>query len=150
MRRLVLAAVASLLIPASTDAQTLTPEEEEVWQRVKACWVAGQQNDQPAVLDCFHEDYTFWWSEDIMPFGKDLVRAVVPVNLPAQDVVVDDVRLAKILVKGNVAIVHWGVRRFTRAPTGTEIPFVERVSMTLLKENGRWQYLGGGGSPFVR
>ena len=147
MRFFVLSTVVALMMPIAVNAQNLTPEEEEVWQTVKSCWAALQEKDEAAMLACFHEDYSFWWAEDIMPFGKDLVRAVVPVNLPAEDVVIDDLRLAGIVVKGDVALVHWGVRRFTRTPTGTDIPFIERASMTLIRENGRWQYLGGGGSP---
>lgn len=150
MRKFVLGAALALLAPVGLKAQQLTPEEEEVWQTVKGCFASIQQKDEAALMDCFHEDYTFWWAEDIMPFGKDLVRQVAPINVAARDIVVDDIRLAGIVVKGDVAIVHWGNRRFTRTPNGTEIPFIERASMTLIRENGRWQYLGGGGSPFVR
>jgi ketosteroid isomerase-like protein len=148
MRVLLFVAIFTVLFPVSTRAQTPTPEEQEVWQAVKACWAAMAQKDEATFMGCFHEDYNFWWSEDALPFGKDVVREVGAVVNRTLDIVFDDVRPAKIVVKGNVAIVHWGARRFIRGEGGVpEVAFVERASMTLVKEEGRWLWLGGGGSP---
>ncbi len=61
-----------------------------------------------------------------------------------------DARPVRIVVKGNVAIVHYGGRYYMRDAEGKLEATVERISMTLLKENGRWQYLGGAGSPFKK
>ena len=149
--RTVLFAIGLLLANTlTTYAQTYTAEEEEVWETVQNCWAADQRQDVQAVIDCFHEDYSFWWAEDVLPFGKDLIRNIVPVNLPNLDFAVVDARPVRIVVKGNVAIVHYGVRYFMRDAEGKLEATVERISMTLLKENGRWQYLGGGGSPFKK
>jgi ketosteroid isomerase-like protein len=147
MRNLYLAGALAFLLPCGTVGQELTAEQQEVWQTVEACWAASQRQDVQAVIDCFHEDYSFWWAEDVLPFGKDLVRNIVPINLPNTDYAVVDARPARIVVRGDVAIVHFGVRFFERDSEGALQPTVERISMTLLKENGRWRYFGGGGSP---
>ncbi len=139
-----------VLLPMPAAAQTLGQQQQEVWQTVRDCFDAVERKDQAALLDCFHEEYSFWWAEDVLPFGKDLVRRVAPVDMAGLQLVADDVRPARIVVKGDVAIVHWGLRRFTRGEGGVEVSFVERVSMTLLREDGRWRFLGGGGSPLIQ
>ena len=137
-------AVMALLVPLSAAAQTLSPEEQEVWDRVEQCWAAYQVDaDQVASLDCVHEEYSFWWAGDVLPFGKDLVRQWHTVNIEKSTVSIYDVRPAKVVVLGNVAIVHWGVRLWSENPDGSQTVSVERISMTLVKEDGVWRYLGG-------
>ena len=147
MRGLILALLAALILPAGAKAQQLTPEQQEVWDVVQSCWDSAMQDDVEGLLGCFHEDYTFWWAEDVLPFGKEFVERIVPINLPAEDLAVIDIRPAQVVVKGDVAITHWGVRTFARTADGVLEPTVERISMTLIREGGRWSYLGGGGSP---
>ena len=137
----------SVLLPMGAGAQELTPDQQEVWDFVEECWDAVLHDDSSTLMNCFHEDYTFWWSEDVLPFGKEFVGRIVPINLPIEDIAVIDIRPARIVVRGDVAIVHWGARWFVRSPEGPLEPIVERVAMTLIRENGRWSYLGGGGSP---
>ncbi len=147
MRRVVLIGVVLTILPSTAEAQQLSPEQQEVWDVVEGCWDAVLRDDADTLLDCFHEDYSFWWAEDVLPFGKDFVERIVPINLPVDNLAVVDARPAQIVVRGDVAITHWGVRWFVRAEDGTLEPTVERISMTLIRENGRWSYLGGGGSP---
>ena len=147
MKPLLGMAVMALLVPLSAAAQTLSPEEQEVWDRVEQCWAAYQVDaDQVASLDCFHEEYSFWWAGDVLPFAIDLVRQT-NAEIEKNTVSKYDVRPAKVVVLGNVAIVHWGVRLWSENPDGSRTVSVERISMTLVKEEGVWRYLGGGGSP---
>lgn len=147
MPRVIFLGIALSILPLTAEAQQLSPEQQEVWDVVASCWDAVLRDEADALVDCFHDDYTFWWAEDVLPFGKDFVRRIVPVNLPAEDIAVTDVRPARIVVRGDVAIVHWGARWFVRMADGTLERTVERTTMTLIRENGRWSYLGGAGSP---
>ena len=146
MRHVMLMGVALAILPSTTEAQQLSSEQQEVWDVVEGCWDAVVADDADTLADCFHDDYTFWWAEDVLPFGKDFVSRIIPINLPIEDIAVADVRPARIVVRGDVAIVHWGARWFVRTDGPLE-PIVERISMTLIREGGRWSYLGGGGSP---
>ncbi len=148
MNRSVLVLAALMFLPGYAGSQEFTPQQQEVWAFVEGCWDAVLRDNSSALMDCFHEDYTFWWSEDVLPFGKEFVSRIVPINLPIDNLAVIDVRPARIVVKGDVAIVHWGARWFIRSQEGPLEPVVERVAMTLIRENGRWSYLGGAGSPF--
>lgn len=126
-------------------AQTLSAEEQEVWDRVTACWSAfADDADVAASLDCFHEDYTFWWAGDVLPFSKDVVRGFHRLFINEFDAALHDLRPARITVRGNVAVVHWGVRWWSESQEVN----AERISMTLVREEGVWRYLGGGGSPY--
>lgn len=150
MRNMIALAAAAVLMPIASIAQELTAEQQEVWNTVEACVDATVADDGDTLIDCFHEDYTFWWSEDVLPFGKDRVRGIIPNILPSEDIALADPRPARIVVRGDVAVVHWGVRFFVRGADGTLTPSAERVSMTLIRENERWHYFGGGGSPLGR
>ena len=150
MRNMIALAAAAVLMATASTAQELTAEQLEVWNTVEACFDARVADDGDAFIDCFHEDYTFWWSEDVLPSGKDFVRGIVPINLPREDMVLADPRPARIVVRGDVAVVHWGVRFFVRGADGTLTLSAERSSMTLVRENERWRYFGGGGSPLGR
>jgi len=148
MRSLLLLVTVALSVPICGSSQTLSPAEQEVWDRVEQCWEAYQVHaDEAASLDCFHEDYSFWWADDVLPFGKDLVRRSHTLHLNSNPVSMYDLRPASVVVLGNVAIVHWGVRFWSEDPDGSESVTVERTSMTMVKEGGVWRYLGGGGSP---
>jgi ketosteroid isomerase-like protein len=147
MRRVVFIGLALAILPSTAETQQLTPEQQEVWDVVESCWDAAVRDDVETLLSCFHEDYSFWWAEDVLPFGKEFVGRIVPIALPVEDLAVVDVRPAQIVVRGDVAITQWGVRWFERTQDGTLAPTVERISMTLIRENERWSYLGGGGSP---
>lgn len=145
--RLIIIGMVLLALTSTAFGQQLNAEQQEVWDMVERCWAAIANDDANVLLDCFDDDYSFWWAEDVLPFRKDLVSSMVPVALAAEDWAGYDVRPAAIVVRGDVAIVHWGARWFLRTPEGTLEPVAERASMTLVRENGRWRYLGGGGSP---
>jgi len=149
MKSSMIPVVVALALPAPLLGQALTAEQAEVWQAVEECWRADfERRDAGALVDCFHEDYTFWWAGDVLPFDKALVRRVVPRFVGGHNTVAYDIRPARIVVRGDLAIVHWGVRGFEMTEDGTRSEWTERISMTMVKENGRWLYFGGGGSPF--
>ena len=148
MRRHVAFAIALIGLPWGIQAQEWSPEQQEVWARVQECWAAfNLRADEATSLDCFHEDYSFWWSEDVLPFDKQMVRGFHRAFLGENDVELYDLRPSRIVVQGDVALVHWGARLWTDGPDGGQNVAVERISMTLVKEDGVWRYLGGGGSP---
>lgn len=149
MKHFIVPTLVALVLPAPLLGQALTAEQAEVWQAVEECWMTDfERRDADGLIECYHDDYTFWWAGDVLPFDKGLVRRVVPHFIADNKTVVYDMRPARIVVRGDVAIVHWGVRGFEKAGDGTRSEWTERISMTMVKENGRWLYFGGGGSPF--
>ena len=138
----------SFLSTYSTIAQTWTDQEMEVWQTVLDCMAAGNEMNETAINACFHEDYKFWSSDDILPFGKDLVRKYNSKFMDTFGDSVYDIRPVSIKVHGDAALVHWGFRGFDRDAGGSIQTGAERVSMMLVRENGRWVYFGGGRSYF--
>jgi ketosteroid isomerase-like protein len=139
-----------VLLPISAPAQQWSAEQQEVWQAVVDCWAAYDAGNRAASEDCFHEDYSFWWAEDVLPFGKHVVREYHANFTDLNQTVMYDRRPAGIIVRGDCALVHWGVRGFTRDADGNQDEWVERISMMMIKKDGKWRYLGGGGSPFKK
>ena len=150
MRALIACLALVMLLPLGATAQTWSAEQQEVWQAVEDCWVAWFEKDSAKNEACFHEDYSFWWAEDVLPFGKDMVRKYTANLMDHHQVVTYDLRPAGIIVRGDVALVHWGARGYTLDESGGQDEWVDRVSMMMVKEDGRWQYLGGGGSPLKK
>lgn len=140
----------SFLSTYTTIAQTWTDAEQEVWQAIVDCHASNTNKDEAASLDCFHEDYSFWWSEYVLPFSKDRVRNSHHYFLETDKTIYTDLRPAGIKVYGNTALVHWGIEGFMMDENGDRDEWNGRISMMLLKENGKWRYLGGGGSPFKK
>lgn len=144
-RRLTLIAI--LAWPITALAQKWTPEQMEVWQTIENCWAAEEEAELKA---CFHDDYSFWWAGDVMPFGKNAIDIYWNHLRETNKAFAYNLRPVEIIVHGDVALVQQGNRGWVRGTDGSIDEFVERISMTLVRENGRWQYLGGGGSPFIK
>jgi ketosteroid isomerase-like protein len=141
--------LAALLAPVPAAAQQWSAEQEEVWQTVVDCHALYfDEKIREESLACYHEDYSFWWAGDVLPFGKDLVAKAHESFIESETVAVYDLRPVKIIVRGDTAFVHWGLRMFRMDGSGNPVPASERISMMMVKEDGRWRYYAGGGSEF--
>jgi len=140
--------IVGLALPSQLAAQTWSAEQQEVWQVYEEYWAAWLEKDGAAVSEFFHNDYSWWWAEDVLPFGKSLILEYGDAGLrDSNQTVIVDARPVAILVHGDVALVHYGARGFTKDADGNVDAWVERGSMTLVKEDGRWLFLGGAGMP---
>jgi hypothetical protein len=137
-------------LPTALPAQELTPEQEEVWQRVVECVRHDHWDESEGLegkLECFHEQYSYWWAGEPVPFGKDFVRSNVRRRLArgARWESIDN-RLIEIKVHGNAALVHFFTVNALIEADGSESVERERITFMMVKENGKWYYAGGAGS----
>lgn len=142
-----------ILVTASVDVQAqgfeMTAEQQEVWDRVVECHSAWAYEDDRATSEgCFHDDYTFWWAGNLLPFTKDALHLYWSRLRGTEQTIAVEYYPARVYVHGDLAIVHWGGQGFTRDAAGNPDRWGERVSMTMIRENGQWMFLGGGGSPY--
>jgi hypothetical protein len=146
-KSLFLTLVFSVVSGYSAVAQTWSDSEQEVWKTILDCYDVNTEKNEAASLDCFHEDYSFWWSEYVLPFGIDRVRNGHHHFLETNTTVYTDLKPVGINVYGNTALVHFGAHGFTKDENGERGTWGGPVSMMMVKENGKWLYFGGAGSP---
>jgi hypothetical protein len=136
--------VFALLLPITVQAQTWTPEQEEVWETVKRCWSA---QDIDTISSCIHEDFVTWGLEGQVPLNKTDVVALNRRWLDTQETVWSYYQPLNIDVRGDMAVViyayHWAERNRI---TGEETSGIVNWTEVFIKEGDQWLLLADHGS----
>jgi ketosteroid isomerase-like protein len=129
-------------------AQEWSAEQKEVLAFETAFWKAVADRDQAAALALMHEDYQGWGYGSYLPSGKASAKASFAHSFPATKTFYHEVTPLKILVKGNLAVVHYILSGHGTNEKGEHESGDERWTDVLIQEGGRWLLLGDqGGSP---
>jgi ketosteroid isomerase-like protein len=136
-----------LLVPSRVPAQQWSAEEREVWQALEQCTARSVQKDIQGVLACTHDNFTGWWSEDLVPRTKNTTRTFAPIDYEDNTVRAYELRPTAIRVFGNCAIVHYYLQAAVRGKDGKDTTYRVRWTDVMLKEGGRWRWIGDAGGP---
>jgi ketosteroid isomerase-like protein len=137
-----LSAVAVAATPSNADAQ--------IWSSEKAYWEYVQANDLEKYRSLWHEDFVGWPSVSPNPLRKshitDWITNQTAKGLKLQSYSMEPLALC---VTGDVAIDHYRIKTsWAKAATGAALsPEVTRITHTWIRNNGRWQILGGMSAP---
>ena len=149
MRALTLASLA-LLVATPAFAQQWTAEEQEIIDFTNECWEMWQQEEVDGYLsDCWHEDITFWWAPDSMPFGARWVSRASRFWFGHNDMAVWAVQPHAVNIFGDAAVFHYQLLGLDDTAEGLEQYGHGRTDF-LVRENGAWKVVGVHSHPSAR
>ena len=147
MRRAILVALSLMLVVSTAGAQEWSSAEQEVWSFIKTCNDHFEQKDMEAAMECFHEDFIGWRAEDPMPRGKDWETTIGRFIAENTTTHASHLQPIEIRVYGDLAFAHYLGTSVTTGPDGSLTQAGYAWTDVLIKENGRWYWIGDHGHP---
>lgn len=137
--------LAVALVPAmagAAQAQSWNAEQSGVWKAVSATWEADLKSDDSWILRDTHPSVAAWGRDYPAPRGREGVKRWSTVSLASRTMTAYDLAPLAISVVGNSAIAHYYyTSAYTDKAGKTEVSH-GRCSDTMVRENGRWLFLG--------
>jgi ketosteroid isomerase-like protein len=142
-------ALALLVGAPLASAQSWSAEQQEVWNFELSQWKRAAAKDSTWVEELVHPAALVWGNANPGPQGKASIARWERYNSGNATTLEQELYPLGIVVHGNMAVVHY---RYT---TANEDLKKERKTVSgrymdvLVKENGRWQFIGwaGGDDP---
>ena len=134
-----------LAVCATANAQQFSGEEQEVWAFIERCSGLFDAGDVEGSLGCFHEDFSGWGPEDPFPRGKKNEESIGAYRTAHQTTRASEVRPFTVRVYGNFAFAHYLATRLEERPDGSLEEIKTAWTDLLLRENGRWYWIGDHG-----
>lgn len=137
--------VALLMAAPLASAQSWSAEQQEIWNFELAQWKRAAAKDHTWVEELVHPAALVWANEDPGPLSKASLARWERYNSGNTTTLEQELFPLGIVIQGNVAVVHY---RYT---TANEDLKKERKTVNgrytdvLIKEGGRWQFLGWAG-----
>ena len=126
-----------------TAPQSSQSSEEEIWQLEEAYVANHGKADHAAILSAYHRDFLGWPDESSRPLRKADMPDLLQKSFPKPTDNVAEIERGGIQVKDNVAMTQYSVHDKIRGGDPAERKVLLRITHTWLKEDGRWQILGG-------
>jgi ketosteroid isomerase-like protein len=140
-----LATTAFLSVPLF--AQEWSAEQKEAWASEIGYWKAIADRDDATAVAYMHEDYKGWFYGDALPAGKSAAKMGFSHSFPLTKVFYHGVTPLSIVVRGNLAVVHYILAAHVTNEKGEHESIEQRWTDTLIKEGGKWLLLGDHGGP---
>jgi len=131
---------------ASTlNAQEWTKDQKEVWKTVEKSWENWKAGDLDAAFKLVHDKYMGWNHEDPMPTNKAKWFKSAKMIMENGKLVYYDIEPARIMVHGDVAVVHYYFE-YTASSTKNdetkEFSVKGKNAEFFVKEGGKWLLIG--------
>lgn len=131
------------LLPVTAQAQTWSPEQEEVWKVVEASWVASDTDRDPGWYDEFvHPEFRGWSMARPNPLDRETSRRWNRYGMDTSKTVIFSLHPMSIVVQGNTAIAFYYVSSASEDLKGEHETTHSREVDTFVRENGKWMILG--------
>jgi len=132
---------ATLQSQASQDEQTL-------WNLEQTYWHYAQDNDLPAYLGLWHEDFLGWPQSSAAPVRKDHITDwITSQTIKGRALKHVEFKPASIQIKGDVAVVYYWIRFEWLDKAGNGETFSGRIAHTWFKDGKDWRIIGGMSMP---
>jgi ketosteroid isomerase-like protein len=134
---------------AAQAAENWTAEQKEVWAVEEKIWNLTKPSDVPEMLLYYHPDYMGWAYSNPTTSGKEYLAKWMPYWMSTGEMIMHEITPLTIWVKGNFAYVHYYYTEVDKDKKGEEKMHKGRWTDILVKENGKWLFIGdhGGEGP---
>ena len=141
----ILICLAVLLASIPLFAQEWSAEQKEALAYEVSFWKAYSDRDQAGILALIHDDYKGWSYGSSLPAGKASTKTAFAHSFPINKVFIHEVTPIAIVVRGNLAVVHYVFSEHGTNEKGEHETTEARWTDTLIKEGGKWLLLGDHG-----
>lgn len=129
----------------SLNAQTYSKEQMAVWQEVENKWAKWKAGDLDAAFANIDDHWLGWNDKDPMPISKEKWVISMKETVNRRSNISFDIEPARILVRGNGAVVHYYYSYsflYTDGDQSQTVSDQGKWSEFFIKEGGKWILIG--------
>jgi hypothetical protein len=135
--------MAALLFAGTlVQAQTWSPQQLEVWKASAVTWEQDLNKDYSWTDNGVSAQVSAWGSDYPAPRGKESMKRWHTLGLQDNPMVAYDLAPLAVVVSGDTALTHYYFTVLSKDAAGKSTTTHGRCSDTLVRENGRWVFLG--------
>jgi hypothetical protein len=123
-----------------------SPEQTELWQRVKDLWALSLRRDAAEIRSTLHPQYVGWDMNSPLPHDREFAVQSVIGDAP----IVLQYELRPLSVQAydqKVGIVHYSYSASVVKKDGEKLNVTGRWTEIYLKRDGEWMMIGVSGRP---
>jgi hypothetical protein len=145
----VFVAAAAGFLSGTVQAQSWTPEQQDVWKIEQKQWQMARDKDITWIESMVHPNLSYWETDSAVPQNRDSLTRWTRYQSAGSTTLEHELLPISIVVTGNVAVVNYYYN------TASEDYKKERQRVSghymdvLIKDNGQWKFLAwaGGDDP---
>lgn len=135
-------AVLLLLAATAVQAQTWSPQQLEVWKVSAGTWDMDQRKDFSWTENQVSDALSAWGNENPAPRNKASTARWHKYGTEQNAIVMHELAPLAVAISGDAALVHYYYTIATKNAEGKMTTTHGRCSDTLVRENGKWVFLG--------
>jgi len=118
------------------SAEPLSPEQQELWDRVHELWRLLQRRDIAAIRSAIHPQYIGWEASSLLPHDRDFALKVAETDPRIIDFHLYPMRVE--VYDGVVGVVHYSFEAEVATPSGKAEKVEGRWTEVYLKKDDVW------------
>jgi Domain of unknown function (DUF4440) len=134
---------------ASTEAQTWTPEQQEIWKLEELQWKMNMDKDVSWIDKMVHPSISVWEAGRPAPQNKASITRWNRYSNASSTVLEQEIFPIAATITGNVAVVQYSYTMVREDAKKDREMVTGHWTDVLIKEGGRWMFIGwaGGDDP---
>ena len=133
---------------SAANAQTWTPEQQEIWRFEEQQWNMSKEKDSSWVDTMVHPNLSYWDTDQPGPQNKASLARWVRYGNTSGTVLEQELFPISIAITGNVAVVHYNYSVASENLKQERETVSGRYTDILVKEDGRWLFLSWAGGDY--
>jgi hypothetical protein len=134
--------LAAVLLSVSAQAQTWNAEQTAAWEASTATWERDLNKDSAWINDATHASVSAWGMEYPTPRGRGSLYRWAQHGQTTSTMQMYDLAPLAIAIAGDTALVHYYYTTASKNAEGKSETTNGRCSDTLVRDNGKWVFLG--------
>ncbi len=127
------------------SAEPLSPEQQELWDRVEELWQLLQKKDIAGISAAIHPQYTGWVAGGPLPHGRDFALTAARTDPPITSFHLYPMRVE--VYEGIVGVAHYRFEAEVALPKGKAEKERGRWTEVYLKKDSTWLMIAVHGGP---
>jgi ketosteroid isomerase-like protein len=126
-------------------AQEWTKDQLEIWKTIENAWTEWSNANYEAAFANIHDKYLGWNHEDPLPITKQKWMKSIDSWKDYAKMTYFDIEPARILVHGDVAVVHYYFNytiTYTKGEETKQKKYQGKNAEFSVKEDGKWLLIG--------
>jgi hypothetical protein len=133
---------------SAANAQTWSPEQQEIWRFEEQQWSMSKEKDSSWVDTMVHPNLSYWDTDQPGPQNKASLARWVRYGNTSGAVLEQELFPISIVITGNVAVVHYNYSVASENLEQERETVSGRYTDILMKEDGRWLFLSWAGGDY--